>query len=660
MQLKSLISLSCLLACLASLPFNSSGDLREEILKLTRIDLLPRFQEDVAVRQISSFDTTGGNDDGFSGRYSFLRKEKEGLVIADIRGKGVIQRIWTPTPTEDTLQFFFDGEDQPRLELKFIDLFSGNRYPFIRPVVGNEIGGYYCYLPIPFSTSCKIVCKGERMQFFQIQYREISGSEKITSFPVKFSRDEEDALTTATEVWKKWGGNPSGMPAGLYGDVKKVVTRVTLEPGQTRQIFKTKKGGRILGLEIIPQQSLNEDFKDLILRAHWDGEIVPAINCPVGDFFGYAFGKPAMESLLAGVSAGTHYSYFPMPFDQKASLELSCIRNELNKYNEMTFMVRIYYTDQKRNPDEGKFYAEWKRIIRPGQGTPYPILKKNGKGHHVGTLLQAQGMNPGMTLFFEGDDQCYVDGELRLHGTGSEDYFNGGWYALPDRWDQAFSLPLHGSLAYSVPFARTGGYRFLLTDKISFEKEISLTIEHGPENNQIPVDYTSVAFYYCDRPPVANNLPTDELLKKTGISGTLEYWIQLLPIKALSNGTTISHTKTREEIGNREFDIFKIDAKNTGFAKFELDVPSSGEYRLLLSYFKGPGSGLFAINQRQVPVREWQDAYAEKVIFIEKEYAGTLNIKQGTNTITIDLKENPGNPGKNSLMLQRVYLEKIL
>jgi hypothetical protein len=66
-----------------------------------------------------------------------------------------------------------------------------------------------------------------------------------------------------------------------------------------------------------------------------------------------------------------------------------------------------------------------------------------------------------MTIFFEGDDKCYIDGELRLHGTGSEDYFNGGWYALPDRWDQGFSLPVHGSLNYSIPLARTGGFRVL-------------------------------------------------------------------------------------------------------------------------------------------------------------------------------------------------------
>lgn len=656
--MKPLLMLSGILLFWASVPFTCCANLQEEILKLTRFDLLPRFQEDAAVRQISSYDTTGGNDDGFSGRYSTLRKERDGLVIADIRGKGVIQRIWTPTPTEDTLQFFFEGENKPRLELKFKDLFSGDRYPFMRPVVGNEIGGYYCYLPIPYAQGCKIVYKGERMQFIQIQYREISGSEEISSFPSELSAGEKEVLAYALEIWKSREDFLTEKLSSLYSDVQCEQTRISLKPGETRQLFKRNRGGRIVGIEIIPHQSLNEEFKDLVLSASWDRETTPAINCPLGDFFGYAYGKPAMESLLSGVSGKTHYCFLPMPFDQRARLELAYIRNELNIYNEMTFDVRIFYTNHKRGHDEGRFYAEWKRIIHPEMGKPFPILQKTGKGHHVGTLLQAQGLNPGMTLFFEGDDQCYVDGELRLHGTGSEDYFNGGWYALPDRWDQAFSLPLHGSLAYSVPLARTGGYRFLMTDKISFEKEIKLTIEHGPENNNIPVDYTSIAFYYCDQPPLSNPLPGIELLKKPKTPQTLEYWIQLLPVKALGHGTTLAHTRIQDEEKNIGYDIFRIDANKTGFAKFELEVPSEGEYKLFLSYVKGPACGPFSINQRQIPVLMNQDAYAPTNRFIEKEYAGTLNIKQGTNTITIGLKENPGSPGKSNFMLHRIYLEK--
>ncbi len=57
---------------------------------------------------------------------------------------------------------------------------------------------------------------------------------------------------------------------------------------------------------------------------------------------------------------------------------------------------------------------------------------------------------------------------------------------------------MHGALDYSLLFSRTGAYRFYFNDKLTFNKSFYHTIEHGPEGNQYPVVYTSVAFYYSD------------------------------------------------------------------------------------------------------------------------------------------------------------------
>ena len=54
--------------------------------ELTRLDLLPRFKRSVRIGSFSSYDRTGGNDDGFSGAYSFVRKDEEGLVLAELDG----------------------------------------------------------------------------------------------------------------------------------------------------------------------------------------------------------------------------------------------------------------------------------------------------------------------------------------------------------------------------------------------------------------------------------------------------------------------------------------------------------------------------------------------------------------------------------------------
>jgi hypothetical protein len=196
------------------------------------------------------------------------------------------------------------------------------------------------------------------------------------------------------------------------------------------------------------------------------------VYCPFVDFFGYAFGEPSMQSLLSGYSDGTNYCYYPMPFDRSAKIEL-IYRKADSLVAAISLKAEIYYSNQKRNIDtEGKFYAAW-NSNQLAAGTPsHVFLNTKGRGHYVASILQSRGLRPGMTYFFEGDDSISIDGAMRMHGTGSEDYFNGGWYAFPDRWDAKSSLPLHGSLAYSLPFCRTGGYRLFLSDKMSFEKSI--------------------------------------------------------------------------------------------------------------------------------------------------------------------------------------------
>jgi len=138
------------------------------IEELYRLDRLAEFKKSLKVASVSSYDTTGGNNDGFDGLYSFVRREKDGLVLADLKGPGVIYRIWTPTPTDDIMEFYFDGEKEPRIKVKFRDLFLGQHPPFERPLVGYGAGGFYSYVPLPFEKSCRVFIRAEKVQFYQI------------------------------------------------------------------------------------------------------------------------------------------------------------------------------------------------------------------------------------------------------------------------------------------------------------------------------------------------------------------------------------------------------------------------------------------------------------------------------------------------------------
>jgi hypothetical protein len=133
-------------------------ELKDLLKEFYDFSSLPAYLTNTYSAQESSYDRTGNNNDGFNGTYSFVRRNQDStLVLFDVKGTGVVNRIWTPTPTDDTLDFYIDNDLKPTFTISYRDLFTGKVYPFVAPLCANQLGGFYCYLPIPFSASCKIV-----------------------------------------------------------------------------------------------------------------------------------------------------------------------------------------------------------------------------------------------------------------------------------------------------------------------------------------------------------------------------------------------------------------------------------------------------------------------------------------------------------------------
>lgn len=614
-----------------------------ELKYLYRIELLPQYRDQTEVGQISSYDTTGGNNDGFSGLYSYVRKEGHKRIVAELQGPGIIERIWTPTPSEDTLQFYFDGETEPRINMRFIDLFKGDQFPFLSPIVGNEIGGYYSYLPIPYQQSCKIVYIGEKLYFHQIQYRKFAPSSNLKSYPSEWNKKEKEALQNALRLWSEKRPWLESYLDSIYRNIQEKSISFTILPGETRTLLDLNQAGRIIKLELEPSNAFAGTFKDLLIKIHWDDDPEPAVYCPVADFFGYAFGKPSARSILLGSDQGINYCYIPMPFDNQAKIEL--IYKERKEVDQPPLKIHsnIEFTHFKRNPEyEGKFYTQWRRVIHPAEGNPYVIQETKGKGHHIGTILQARGLKAGMTLFFEGDDSTVIDRKIMLHGTGSEDYFNGGWYALPNRWDRAFSLPIHGCLEYSIPMARTGGYRFYLTDKISYRDHILHTIEHGPTGNSYPVDYTSVAFYYSDQAP-ASIMEPEASLRQVYRPDTLILTPDLLKVTV-----GLFNAASRIDWGK-----FLFHGEDQSILVIHLDEIPRGNYHLYLSYQKNQNGCNFSIWQRQKRISPVISSFNDNDLQVEHEYVGDIQLNNEYTSVSL-MKESAGTENQlifNSLML---------
>lgn len=614
----------------------------DEVEQLKRVDQLPMYRHNQLIEQESSWDRTHGNDDGFSGKYSYTRKEDGHLVLAEFEGPGVLNRFWTPTPTEDTLAFYFDGENTPRLRIKFMDLFSGEVYPFTKPVVGNEIGGYYSYIPIPFNKSLKIVFEGDHIMFHQIQYRHMPGV-NVESWTGHFNERDKQLLSEVNVLWSDISPTVSNYTSGISSDIKSQEKTFLIQPGEEVTFFESAQGGRIVGFDIDGGTSFEGLNKDVILSAKWDNEDVEAIYSPVADYFGYAFGKPAMRSIVMGRHGTINYSYLPMPYDSSAEMKLIYKKREGVQQNPITVSSKVYYNNNSRNAiDEGKLYTVWRREI-PDIGEFYTFLDTKGKGHYVGTVHHAQGLRPGMTLFWEGDDSTYVDGKMLLHGTGSEDYYNGGWYAILDRWDRGISMPIYGSLDYSLPMGRTGAYRFFLSDKMPFEKEIYHGMEHGEVGNDFPVDYATVAFYYGSEPLKGRMEPTEDL-REVYMPKRHTFFPQLMEI-TLERGIQV---------------IFGRGLAMTSFGKGAVrimlsDVPE-GKYKVMLNYHESPKGADFQIWQRQNRLTEWISTKASKDSYTENVYVGDIQLTSQTNSITVHVQDNGD---ANLFELTLITLERI-
>jgi Protein of unknown function (DUF2961) len=604
--------------------------------RVIRLDQLPRFKTIESIGMFSSYDRTGGNDDGFNGTHSFIRKEPGGLVIAEMKGPGAITRIWTPTPTDDVVEFYFDGERTPRIREKMNDLFNGTRFPFVAPLSGIGAGGFYTYVPIAYARSMKVVVRAERVNFYQLNYETYRDARGVTSYSPRRAAALRPRLQRAGEVIGRAGEDVSAIVAG-GAPVRTHRAAGTLAPGARATLFATARPGSVVGLRLGPAGAFAGLDRDALFNVYYEGEATPSISVPAGDLFGYAWGDPATRSLLIGTAGGVNYLYLPMPFERAIRIELQSQRQS----GPIAYEVEIKHSDRGLQPDEGRLYAVWRRENPTTIGKPYTMLDTAGRGHMVAASLQAQGSEPGgIPEFFEGDDVTTIDGVVRIRGTGSEDFFNGGWYDVPGRWDRRVSLPLSGSLDFKRHLARTGGYRLFVSDPYSFDRSIVQTIEHGPKGNNFVTDYVSVVFLYADRKPTgAAVLPAvaERTVQTPRQVVFTPGWTT--PIEAFSwNNSTLA--KAHDKIGGEELRHLQFRARDREvfgphYVMFGCEMPVAGRYQVLVQAIAGPTQGRVQLFRNEVAQGPEADLYASERAKTAELPLGELDLEQGRNDVMI-------------------------
>jgi len=439
----------------------------------------------------SSFDRQGGNRDWFD--FGPARDKKAYYIITTLKGPGCLTRIWnTNIPATEWL-FFFDGEAEPRLQISPEELFTQN--PLFNPLQGGVSGGAYAYIPLAYKKSLTIALRmpnytpnGAR-PYFQINSERYPAGTSIESWPKTFDAVTSNALIACNTAWRATRSNQLQRATANTAPWQKQ----SILPQQSATVFSAETAGTITRFLFRPDFSrLNVLTRSLMLRylvleMYWDGQASPSVRVPLGDFFCNGLHPREFANMAFAFLDNTYVCALPMPFRKSA---------------------RIVIRNDGPFPVEGETAVE----CRPGllhdalylhstfnaeisAGRPFRILQTTGRGKYIGCYLMAFGMDGGWNIL-EGDECFYRDGSTTPshHGTGLEDYFNGGWY-----YYGLFELPLHGLLEKAA--MRTAQYRFHLTDAVTFQRDMRMEIEFGDGNSA--GGYLSATAYWYQEKPVA-------------------------------------------------------------------------------------------------------------------------------------------------------------
>jgi hypothetical protein len=475
-------------------PSGSSIDLHD----LARLALLR--DPDARAFGFSSYDRAGGNDDGFRGTYSRLRAENGDSVLAEATGPGIIQRIWFTHSLEkepglldrknEHIRIYCDGQSTPALDFSLEDLFRGLHPRFPRPLVNEGSGGFICYVPIPFRDGCKVVVDGLGVRFYQINVLHLPSQEGVTTFSASLPAGERKHLERAVELWSRPGDFDA---LGVQHPEKADYTINAIK--RTSLTFELPDGPRtIRSFEVVPTQDTADAWRSARLRLLWerDEPSEAGVDLPLGFAFGQAFGSQPYRSLLIGQTERTWYIRFPMPYRHQALVRLDTER-------PIRGILRVLSTPGA-DLGAGYFRARYAEALPTQAHVDFPLLSHGDRGHYAGAFLATESPAE-LPYWLDGDDHFTVDGKLAILGTGTEAYFNGGWYALKGRLGRSATYPSHGFPVYRKDrdTQRVAAYRWHLADPVPYANSIETGLEHGATNT-LAANYRAAVFWYSDRP----------------------------------------------------------------------------------------------------------------------------------------------------------------
>jgi hypothetical protein len=252
---------------------------------LTTLDTLPRLRSEARTLQVSSYDRSGGNDDGVSGKYSCPRRVAAGCVIAERSGPGEIESIWF---TRDFGNISATGGIQVQVDGRTVlagqlaDVVAGRLgVPFSPPLVadsGQSSGGAYIRVPMPFRRSMRVVTENNP-RYYHVIFRAFGRATGVRTF-------RPSSLGTA--AFARLGRSGEADPKPTHGRRSVRSRRFSVPARGSTTIARIRKGGTVTGLALrLPGATpavAARVLRGARLRVRFDGR--RTVDAPLGEFFG--------------------------------------------------------------------------------------------------------------------------------------------------------------------------------------------------------------------------------------------------------------------------------------------------------------------------------------------------------------------------------------
>lgn len=458
--------------------------------RLIMPEALPLLDKYADIQYEGSIAKCGDNGDFDWGMYT---DEKGEWVLMEADGPGCLYNFTQhryPTSQVPVFRFYFDGAEEPQFTI--IPAEFGTKYPFVSPLADkyegpedNGVGPIWVvrsFVPMEFRTHCKVT-SSLRLEGYEkaaggggwghVLYHTYESAEGLTTFT-----GQED-LEALLGKLRRCGEDPKEMGETLRAESGRFV----LKGGEGRTLLERRGGGAVTAVRLALEDFRSALLQDVWLRLTWEDAPLPAVEAPIGTFFGCEYGDlPADQRLyllgmrIAQGERAEFYHYFPMPFWEAARVEL------LNRGGEPVTVsgAALAYLDRAVYDRDAAGYftaSPYYRRTANVHGKNSVIAEVAGAGHMVYGCLSGAGISSGC----EGDVRVFIDDRRSptVESDGSESWASYGWGFVTPPQCNPFS-GYNGQPGVNEDWSMV---RLTAGDSYPFKKCLRFELEHGCAND---------------------------------------------------------------------------------------------------------------------------------------------------------------------------------